>query len=132
MAVRAYGKIYLAEDGKEWQINNAEPHVCIKLKAIFSKIAKGQTQPFKFINNDENCRELLWFIERYPLTISDDDLVLLKKGKKSHISTINDLEAILLPDYKPQKVKLKKRGNREACLMRNLPKIHHIKIMESH
>lgn len=108
MAVRTYGKIYLSEDKKHWIINNAEPHVCIKLKAIFVKISKGQTQPFKFINNDENCRELLWFIDRYPLTITYEHLSLLKKGKKSHISTINDLEAILLPNYKPQKVKLKK------------------------
>jgi hypothetical protein len=107
MAVRTYGKLYLSEDKKHWLINNAEPHVCIKLKALFTKISRAQTQPFKFIKNDETCRELLWFIDRYPLTISDNDLVLLKKGKKSHISTINDLEAILLPDYIPQFVKLK-------------------------
>jgi SNF2 family DNA or RNA helicase len=107
VAVRTYGKIYLSEDKKHWHINNAEPHICIKLKAIFTKIAKSQTQPFKFINNDENCRELLWFTERYPLQVSDADLALLKKGKNKHISTVNDLEAILLPDYKPQIVKLK-------------------------
>jgi len=106
VAIRTYGKIYLSEDKKHWLINNAEPHICIKLKAIFTKIAKGQTQPFKFINNDENCRELLWFTERYPLQVSDIDLNLLKKGKNKHISTVNDLEAILLPDYKPQVVKL--------------------------
>jgi SNF2 family DNA or RNA helicase len=107
MAVRTYGKLYLSEDKKHWLINNAEPHVCIKLKALFTKISRAQTQPFKFIKNDETCRELLWFIDRYPLAISDNDLTLLKKGKKSHISTINDLEAILLPDYIPQFVKLK-------------------------
>jgi SNF2 family DNA or RNA helicase len=107
MAVRTYGKLYLSEDKKHWLINNAEPHVCIKLKALFTKISRAQTQPFKFIKNDETCRELLWFIDRYPLTISENDLALLKKGKKSHISTINDLEAILLPDYIPQFVKLK-------------------------
>jgi len=106
VAVRTYGKIYLSEDKKHWHINNAEPHICIKLKAIFTKIAKSQTQPFKFINNDENCRELLWFTERYPLQVSDSDLALLKKGKNKHISTVNDLEAILLPDYKPQVVRL--------------------------
>lgn len=106
MVVRTYGKIYLSEDKKHWLINNAEPHICIKLKAIFTKIARSQTQPFKFINNDENCRELLWFTERYPLQVSDIDLTALKKGKNKHISTVNDLEAILLPDYKPQIVKL--------------------------
>jgi len=106
MAVRTYGKIYLAEDNK-WHINNAEPHVCIKLKALFTKISRGATQPFKFLNTDENCNDLLWFIDRYPLTVSDSDFYLLKKGKKKHNKDINDLEAILLPDYKPQVVKLK-------------------------
>lgn len=108
MAVRTYGKLYLSKDGKEWHINNAEPHVCIKLKAIFTKIPKGGSQPFKFINNDENCHDLLWFIERYPLSISDEDLSHLKKGKKLHINKINELESILLPNYKPTKAILKK------------------------
>lgn len=108
MAVRTYGKIHLSKDGKEWQINNAEPHVCIKLKAIFTKIPRGGSQPFKFINNDENCFDLLWFIERYPLSISDEDLSHLKKGKKLHINKINELESILLPNYKPTKAILKK------------------------
>ena len=108
MAVRTYGKIYLSPDKKEWHINNAEPHVCIKLKAIFTKIGRGASQPFKFINNEENCFELLWFIERYPLSITDNDLTALKKGKKLQVAKINELEAILLPNYKPQKAKLKK------------------------
>lgn len=108
MAVRTYGKIYLSEDKKHWLINNAEPHVCIKLKAIFTKIPRGGSQPFKFLNTDENANDLLWFIERYPLSIDDKELALMKKGKTKHISYINELESILLPDYKPQKVKLKK------------------------
>lgn len=107
MAVRTYGKISLLQ-GKEWHIDKAEPHVCIKLKAIFTKIPKGGSQPFVFMNTDENCNDLLWFIERYPLSISDSDLEVMKKGRKKHISYINELESILLPSYKPQKVKLKK------------------------
>jgi SNF2 family DNA or RNA helicase len=107
VAVRTYGKIYLSDDRKHWKINNAEPHICIKLKAIFSKIGKANTQPFNFINNNENCHDLLWFMERYPLSISDENLFALKKGKKKHIDNINELESILLPDYSPQIVKLK-------------------------
>lgn len=107
-AVRTYGKLYLAEDGKEWHINNAEPHVCIKLKAIFTKIPRGGSQPFKFLNTDENCNDLLWFINRYPLSISSNELDILLDGKNTFEKNINELESILLPDYKPQKVKLKK------------------------
>lgn len=107
MAVRTYGNISLL-GGKEWHITKAEPHVCIKLKAIFTKIPRGASQPFIFLNTDENCNDLLWFIDRYPLSISDSDLDVMKKGRKKHISYINELESILLPSYKPQKAKLKK------------------------
>lgn len=106
MAIRTYGKLYLTADKKYWEINDAEPHICIKLKAIFTKIGTTQTQPFKFINNNENCNDLLWFTERYPLKISDYDLLLLRKGRKGFISRINELEAILLPNYKPQQYSL--------------------------
>lgn len=102
---RTYGNLTL--NGNNWEINKAEPHVCIKLKAIFTKISAGETQPFKFINSPETCLDLIWFIERYPLSISEPDLKALKRGKNKHISFINELESILLPDYKPQVLKLK-------------------------
>lgn len=105
--MRTYGKIYLSEDKKQWRINNAEPHICLKLKAIFTKIKKSATQPFKFPNTPEVCHDLLWFTERYPLTISDDDLAAMKRDKKKHINTINELEQILLPGYQTKEVRLK-------------------------
>ncbi len=104
MVVRTYGRLYLSKDKKHWFVNNAEPHVCIKIKALFKKIGYGATQPFKFINNNENCFDLLWFIERYPLSIEANELIRLKKGKKQHIDNVNELELILLPDYKPREV----------------------------
>ncbi len=82
MAIRTYGKLYLDESRKRWHINNAEPHICLKLKAIFTKIRATAVQPFGFENTPEVCNDLLWFTERYPLTISDADLSLMKKEKK--------------------------------------------------
>lgn len=104
--VRTYGNIKLSEDKKNWIISGAEPHICLKLKAIFTKIKKNATQPFKFNNTPENCHDLLWFTERYPLEISEQDLSAMKRDKKKHINTINELEAILLPGYTPIDVKL--------------------------
>lgn len=106
MAVRNYGKLYLSEDKKKWIIDKAEPHICIKLKAIFKKISATATQPFYLDNTPETCNDLLWFTERYPLSINDTDLFILKREKKSYVNTINELESILLPDYKPREVKL--------------------------
>jgi len=104
MAVRTYGNIHL-KDGC-WYISQAEPHICIKLKAIFNKLPKGAKE-FRFIDSPEVCHDLLWFMERYPLSIGDSDLVKLRQQKENHISFVNDLEKILLPDYTPVPVHLK-------------------------
>lgn len=112
--MRTYGKLYYKEliDSKgqvcpSWIINKAEPHICIKLKAIFTKIAKGSPQPYVFNHSNEVCTDLLWFIGRYPLEISDSDLNKLMDCKNEHFSYINELESILLPTYKPQQIILK-------------------------
>jgi superfamily II DNA or RNA helicase len=102
--IRTYGNIYL--NGGIWCISQAEPHICIKLKAIFNKLPKGAKE-FKFIDSPEVCHDLLWFMERYPLSISDSDLTKLKQQKENHVSFVNDLEKILLPEYNPTPVHLK-------------------------
>ncbi len=113
-AVRTYGNLYYVKDKKSyWTITDAEPHICIKLKAIFTKIALTHTK-FNFPDNPENCHDLLWFMERYPLSISEGDLSLLKRRKKKHVTDINDIERLLLPDYTPATRKLK-----EGCDARN-------------
>lgn len=106
MAIRTYGNLHFNKETNHWVITDAEPHVCIKLKAIFHKLYKT-AKTFEFVNSTENCHDLLWFTERYPLSISDTDLVKLKREKKKHINNINELESILLPNYKPQHVQLK-------------------------
>lgn len=103
--MRTYGKI--AKVGKDWHIFNAEPHICIKLKAIFAKIPKGGTQPFKFLDSPETCQDLLWFLDRYPLAITPEDETYLTKQKQKHLKNINDLERIFTPDYIPKEIILK-------------------------
>lgn len=96
---KKYGKIVF-DDG-HWIIERAEPHVCIRLKNLFPKIPKGETVPFKIANNFDNCYDLLWFMDRYPMEISDMLLAGLVDGKNQHIRIINDVEAILLREYVP-------------------------------
>lgn len=107
MKQKTYGHIVFNKDVGNWHIVDAQPHVCIKLKAVFPKIAKWERLPFKFIDSPESCHDLQWFMERYPLEISENDLLRLKREKKKHISHVNEMEAIILPDYKPVDVELK-------------------------
>lgn len=103
---KTYGKIEF--DAKEgWRITKAEPHVCIKLKAMFTKLAKWQAVPFIFQHTPENCHDLLWFLDRYPMEISSEDFSKMKKGRGTYIETVNELEAIMLPSYVPKPAALK-------------------------
>ena len=85
-----------------WVITEAQPHVCIKLKSLFEKIAESATTPFIFLDSPEVCADLQWFLSRYPLEISPSDHKRLKKGTKSYQENINDLESILMPEYSCQ------------------------------
>lgn len=101
MALKTYGKIHFDADKKQWVISEAQPHVCIKLKAIFTRIERARTVPFTFPDSPETGQDLHWFMERYPLAISPRDMERLSSLKNQRIEQINEFEAILLPDYKP-------------------------------
>ncbi len=106
MVIKTYGDLNFDIQKNTWNIVNAQPHVCIKLKSIFNKLSKTAST-FSFPNSPENCHDLLWFIDRYPLSVSQSDLQFLQGGRADYISNINDLEAILLPNYTPIEIKLK-------------------------
>lgn len=98
---KTYGSISFDKPANQWIIHEAAPHVCIKIKRIFEKIDETDVLPFKFTNTPENAADLIWFLERYPMVISDQDTSRLKRGRTKHTSYINELEKIMLPDYQP-------------------------------
>ncbi len=105
MAVKLFGKLYL-EDG-EWVMSDVQAHVCIKLKAVFPRISKTSVAPFTFPNTPESCADLQWFMQRYPLQMSERDLKVMNGGVSIHGDTSRKLEEILLDKYKPRHVSLK-------------------------
>lgn len=84
---------------RAWIITEAQAHVCIKLKNTFPKLDKTGVAPFYFPDLPEVCADLQWFMSRYPLEISKQDIKLLRKGCKKFENHINELEKILMPDY---------------------------------
>lgn len=95
MALKQYGELFYKESSNEWIISKIEPHVSIKLKNIFEKIKKYSIPPYKFNNHPDVCADLLWFISRYPLYISDKDMSKLKLGVKKYNNNIKTSENIL-------------------------------------
>jgi len=98
--VRTYGTMELSVFGwKEepsWKIT-AEPHVMIRLKAVIARINTNQFGTVYIKNSDEVCRDLEWFIARYPL--ENKNPKELTAGADGYRNTLARLEKIYLPGY---------------------------------
>lgn len=105
MALKTFGYLRLLGKGT-WEITDCPAHVCIKLKSVFSKIKKNSPEPFHFKNTPENCQDLQWFIGRYPMVISDKDVIELNLGVNNFINNARRMEEILAPEYVPKTIKL--------------------------
>jgi SNF2 family DNA or RNA helicase len=86
-------------------LDEIEPHVSIRLKKIFPKIATYATCPYFFDYTPENCIELEWFMQRYPLVISKEDNKKIIQGSQIFSNTQQELDTILLPEYINQNTK---------------------------
>lgn len=106
MALKTYGAIEYDFVNSRFTITHADAHVCIKLKQIFPKIKKTAVAPFHFQDTPEICSDLEWFIQRYPLIISNADAEILRLGKNEYERDINETEMIHHPDYVPREVML--------------------------
>jgi len=56
----------------EWTVV-CEPHVALRLKRVFARLSKASYGKHTFVDTPEFCRDLQWFMERFPLKISDSD-----------------------------------------------------------
>jgi len=75
-------------------IVEAAPYCMIRLKRIFEKAAKSYGNVV-LSDSDENCRELLWFMERFPLEVSSQDRLYLKKRAAEFDRAAEDYELII-------------------------------------
>lgn len=111
--MRSYGEIKLV--GDFWVITKLEPHVCIRIKQIFPKIPKTGTLPYRISRSIIVDCDLEWFMNRYPLDISEKDKKIMHEGKLAFDYQQAELEKILLPDYKPSEI----IGLREGQVIRH-------------
>ncbi|MDR6953806.1 hypothetical protein J2X65_003169 [Ancylobacter sp. 3268] len=97
--IRTYGQI--AFDGARWRMEKLEPHVAIRLKAMFPHIHKGSAGPFFFPATEATATDLEWFLHRYPMDIADADRERLLGGCRAFATARDDVERILMPDWSP-------------------------------
>ncbi len=98
---RTYGKLYLKGD---YWIVKGEPHVLLRMKRVFGKANAQIVGQVKLKNTPENCRDLDWFVQRYPLELPNSKE--LDRGCRLHEDNIAILEELMDPNYKAPTVDL--------------------------
>lgn len=98
--MRTYGEVTFDTQYRKWLIK-ADPHVMIRLKAIFRRIKTNEFGTVGIFHSAEVCNDLEWFMERYPLKIEATLLDYLKNQAALHRHTMEMLEGIMLNGYTP-------------------------------
>tara|TARA_R110002033_G_scaffold135713_2_gene175241 strand:+ start:10696 stop:12447 length:1752 start_codon:yes stop_codon:yes gene_type:complete len=99
LQLKTFGNLKLVNSA--WTLVDIEPHVVIRLKQLFPRIPKSSSKLFTLNDTLETASDLLWFTQRYPLSISDTDLRYLKKQEKLFNKEQAQANSILMPTYTP-------------------------------
>jgi len=85
--------------GEYWHVT-LEPQAMITFKRIFARVDKAEMGTVKLLDNDDSCRNLLWFSERYPINIAP--LAHLLRRAESHRKTEQFISAVTSDEgYEP-------------------------------
>lgn len=95
------GTLRLARSGI-WTMK-AEPHVAMMAKRVFGRMPKVGSV-FKIKHTEQNCFELAWFVDRYPLNVSHPGE--LQKAADAHRKRLESIERITGKKYEPREFNL--------------------------
>jgi hypothetical protein len=99
LAKRTYGK--LVRTGRAWEMTGVPVHVALRLKANFPRLPKEKPEPFVFGDSNETRADLHWFLQRYPMQMSDAARAELRRGKMDFEMQRDAIERVLLPGWTP-------------------------------
>ena len=88
-------------DGKAWVIA-CEPHVRVRLKRVFARVSKSQHDAVTLSDTLDNARELLWFMQRYPMLLDEKAGAYLNERAAAHVAREAMIARVVAPDYAPQ------------------------------
>lgn len=75
------------DKGSNQYIIECEPHVTMRLKRVFGKLGDFSQGKHRISANEDNSRDLLWFLDRYPLKMDKNHLHTLKFLSDEHRRT---------------------------------------------
>ncbi|UDM18874.1 DEAD/DEAH box helicase [Vogesella sp. XCS3] len=82
----------ITHKGDHWHIA-CEAHVRTKIKRLFPEVDQRAGDSIILSDNPENCRDLLWLVERYPMEIHGRDHMAHRAAE--HIEQENVVAALL-------------------------------------
>lgn len=104
-SARTYGSARLQRvGGKDTWVIDCEPHVRLRLKRTFQKLEENSRGAVYVSHTDENCRELEWFVQRFPLAI-DPEAELVRRAD-NHRRIGDRVRAIIEGHYEPPAMEL--------------------------
>lgn len=87
-------------DRDAWRIECAA-HVRTKLKRLFPEVNQRAGETIRLSDNDEHRRDLLWFLERYPMALDEQDLTRLHDGAARHVDEQDQVARLLEGRHPP-------------------------------
>lgn len=97
--MKSYGSLHY--DGSRWVMSGIDPHVAIKLKAMFPAVPKWATAPFTFPDTVSTASDLEWFLHRYPMDMAEADRSRMVAGRVAFTDQRTDVELIFVPEWSP-------------------------------
>jgi SNF2 family DNA or RNA helicase len=90
--------------GLWWQAE-VEPHVAIRLKRMFGRIG-GQFGEIRIKDSEEMCRELQWFVDRFPLEIPDAHRQWLDDQSAKYQARMGTFTRLLSGELEPSRFEM--------------------------
>ena len=102
----SFGSLRISSNGREFVLSSCEPHVRTRIRRVFARVSQRAGEEIVIQVSPETCRDLLWFMDRYPLDVSRKDRKILIDGAKEHKETERHVQAIHEGLYEPPSIDL--------------------------
>jgi superfamily II DNA or RNA helicase len=101
--VKTFGSISRSARDGSWIID-CEPHVMIRLKRLFGKVAKTHKGAAVLSDTPENGRELAWFCKRFPMDNAAPGYLAAREAQ--HVLLGETISNVLAGGYVPREFEL--------------------------
>ncbi len=83
--MKTFGHLFRGHVAPHNWVIDAEAHVVMRAKRMFLQLHRQHGQALQLTDTLDNCRDLLWFVERYPLEMEPQDAAHLAARAAAHV-----------------------------------------------